>query len=244
MIVGVFVFLGLLVAMDQFIERISPWDYDDVERWMEDLGAWGPIAYISFFAVSMVFAPIPTAPAPVAAAAVFGAALGFVYTLLGGTIGAVVSFYIARRWGRPLMERMMLAKTVVRIDRLADQLGVRVLVLLRLFPLIGVDYVSYAAGLTRIRIGLYILISVLGSVPTMLLISIVGENVTEDRTVAAIALAVLGVFLLTPLTYFAVRKQPQGASHAVAPTQSGPTPVIPNAAADPGGRSGDAGKAS
>ena len=242
LIAGVLVFLGLLVAMDQFIERLSPWDYDDVERWMADLGAWGPIAYIAFFSVSMVFALIPTSPAPIAAAAVFGAALGFLYTLLGGTIGAVASFYIARRWGRPLMERLMPVKTVVQIDRLADQLGIRILILLRLFPLIGADYVSYAAGLTRIRIGVYIIISVLGSVPTLLLVSIVGENVTENRTVAAVALAVLAVFLLTPLTYFALWKQPRPAARPGDPALSGSIPTATDAAAESGGRSGDAGQ--
>ena len=49
---AVLLVLAGFVAADQLIERVSPWDYDDFERWMTDLGAWGPLAYIVFLAVS------------------------------------------------------------------------------------------------------------------------------------------------------------------------------------------------
>ena len=93
LIVVVILALGALVALDRVIEEFSPWDYDDFERWINDLGAWGPIIYILFFAASMVVAPIPTGPAPVAAAAAFGGVLGFAYTLIAGFIGATLCFW-------------------------------------------------------------------------------------------------------------------------------------------------------
>ncbi len=227
LIVAVLLTLGALVAFDQFIDRVSPWDYDDFERWMDNLGAWGPIIYMLFFAASMVFAPIPTAPAPVAAAAAFGAVAGFFYTLLAGVLGATLCFGIARRWGRPALERVMAETTVKRIDQLADRLGLRLLVLLRLFPFVGVDYVSYAAGLTHMRFAVYFVVSLLASIPTLVLISVVGENVTENRLVAGIALAVLGAFLLLPLSYYALRKQRAEGSFLQLPASEVEPPAPP-----------------
>ena len=207
LILAVVLGLAALLAFDQLIQRASPWDYDDFERWMRDLGAWGPAAYIAFLAISMVIAPIPTTPAPIAAAAAWGAVEGVIYTLIAAAIGASLCFLIAQRWGRRVYERFLPAKMVQEIDRLADRLAVRVLVVTRLFPVLGPDVVSYAAGLTSIRYRLYIVISIVFSVPSVVLISVIGANASEDRTVAAIGVALLGVFLIVPLLYFVVRKR-------------------------------------
>ena len=207
LILAVILALGALVALDRLVEEFSPWDYDDFERWMDDLGAWGPIIYILFFAASMVFAPIPTAPAPVAAAAAFGGVLGFSYTLIGGFIGASLCFWIARLWGRPIMRRFLPDKLVDEIDRVTAYLGLRVLFVLRLFPLLGVDAVSYAAGLTPIRYLPYIVISVVATIPILALTSAIGEGIQDNRTLAAGALIGLAIFLITPLVYIVLRKK-------------------------------------
>lgn len=191
--------LGLLIAMDQLLERFSPWDYDDFATWAQGYGALGPIVYVAFYALSMVLAPIPTSPAPVAAATAFGGVEGFFYTLLGAAIGGSICFGIARRWGRPLLQRFLPERFMTDIDRVADRLGARVLLVLRLFPILGTDAVSYGAGLTRIRFTLYLAITLVGSTPMFLLLSLVGDSLREDRTVALISIAGLGVFLLLPL---------------------------------------------
>ena len=123
--------LGALVALDRLVEEFSPWNYDDFERWIADLGAWGPIIYVLFFAMSMIVAPIPTGPAPVAAAAAFGGVLGFIYTLTAGLIGASLCFWIARWWGRPILRRFMADKWADEVDRVTGYLGLRVLFVLR-----------------------------------------------------------------------------------------------------------------
>ena len=207
LILAVVLALGTLVALDQIIERVSPWDYDDFQRWMDDLGVWGPIIYVAFFAVSMVVAPIPTGPAPVAAAAAFGGVAAFFYTLLAGAIGAALSFLIAQRWGRPILERFLPNKVVGEIDRVADHLGLRVLFAMRLFPILGVDVVSYAAGLTRIRFGAYMLVSIAGSAPVLIFVSALGQGARDDRTLAVVALGGLAAFLIVPLLYFVVRRR-------------------------------------
>lgn len=222
LIIGVLVALAAFVAMDQLIERVSPWDYDDFEAWMLDLGAWGPIAYMAFLAISMVFAPIPTTPAPVAAAAAWGALEGGLYTVIAGAIGASLCFLIARYWGRGVYERFLPDNMVDEIDRVADRLAVRVLLIARLFPILGPDMVSYAAGLTRIRFRLYLMITVVFSLPSVILISVIGENVREDRTVAAVGLGLLAAFLIVPLLYFVVRKRRTGLAAETTPVEPKP----------------------
>jgi uncharacterized membrane protein YdjX (TVP38/TMEM64 family) len=233
----VIVALGFLVLVDLLVERYSPWDYGDFADWADGWGVFGPIAYIAFYAVSMVLAPIPTSPAPVAAATAFGGVVAFFYTLLGATIGGAICFWIARRWGRPLMRHFLPERFVNDVDRLAERLGVRVLFVLRLFPLLGTDAVSYGAGLTPIRFVVYLVITVVGSTPMFLLLSLVGDSLREDRIVALISIAGLGVFLVLPLIYMGWRGRRSaeelssmltlasepGGSEVTTDTQSGPT---------------------
>ena len=208
--------LGFLVVADQLVERVSPWNYDDFEREIDRLGVWGPIIYMLFFAASMVVAPVPTGPAPLAAAAAFGGLAAFFYTLGAGSVGAALCFAIARRWGRPALARYLPQKMAVEIDRSTDRLGVRVLFLLRLFPILGVDIVSYAAGLTRMRFRTYAVISVAGSVPSLALLSVAGEGAADNRLLFAAGLAGFGALMVLPLLYYALRKRrPTRAAGAV-----------------------------
>lgn len=182
-----------------FRDELQEWIETDVADWLDQLGPWGPIAYIAFFAGSMLFAPIPTAPAPIIAATVFGGALGFLYTLTGTAIGSAVCFWLARKLGRPMLRRLMSQGAVDKVDELGERLGLRLLIVLRLFPIAGVDYVSYAAGLTQMRFGIYIVVSVLASAPILGIAAVLGEGVVGDWRLLAGAAGGLLLFFAAPL---------------------------------------------
>ena len=131
-------------------------------------------------------APVPGAPAAV-------------------DIGALV-----QQAANPDLTPQARAKLVDEIDRVTAYLGLRVLFVLRLFPLLGVDIISYAAGLTPIRYLPYIVISIVATMPVLALTSAIGEGVRENREVALAAILGLGVFLILPLAYIAIRNKRAG----------------------------------
>ena len=190
-----------------FRDELQEWIETDVADWIEQLGPWGPIAYIAFFAGSMLFAPVPTAPAPIIAATVFGGALGFLYTMIGTAIGSAVCFWLARKLGRPTLRRLMSQAAVDKVDELGERLGLRLLIVLRLFPIAGVDYVSYAAGLTQMRFGIYIVVSVLASAPILGIAAVLGEGVVGDWRLLAGAAGALLAFFALPLAWMAWRRR-------------------------------------
>ena len=190
---------ALITPYILFRDELQEWIETDVADWIEQLGPWGPIAYIAFFAGSMLFAPVPTAPAPIIAATVFGGALGFLYTLIGTAIGSAICFWLARKLGRPMLRRLMSQGAVDKVDELGERLGLRLLIVLRLFPIAGVDYVSYAAGLTQMRFGIYIVVSVLASAPILGIAAVLGEGVVGDWRLLAGAAGGLLLFFAVPL---------------------------------------------
>ena len=201
------VLTAIAVPYILFRDELQQWIETDVADWIEQLGPWGPIAYIAFFAGSMLFAPVPTAPAPIIAATVFGGALGFLYTLIGTAIGSAICFWLARKLGRPALRRLMSQAAVDKVDELGERLGLRLLIVLRLFPIAGVDYVSYAAGLTQMRFGIYIIVSILASAPILGIAAVLGEGVVGDWRLLAAAAGGLLLFFAAPLAWVAWRRR-------------------------------------
>ena len=194
--------IAMLIGAYLAYERWFPWEQAEIEEWIDGFGVWGPIVYIVVFALSMLFAPLPTAPMPLVAAAVFGPALGFLYTITATAIGSTICFWVARRLGRPVLRRLTSQAALDKIDELGARLGIRLLIVLRLFPVAGVDYVSYAAGLTQMRFVYYIVISVLASAPILIFAAVLGDAVLErNREILIGAFVAIVLFFAAPIVW-------------------------------------------
>ncbi len=212
--------IALLIGAYLAYERWFPWEQAEIEEWIDGFGVWGPVVYIVVFAASMLFAPLPTAPMPLVAAAVFGPALGFLYTISATAIGSTICFWVARRLGRPVLRRLTSQRALDKIDELGARLGIRLLIVLRLFPVAGVDYVSYAAGLTQMRFPTYIVISVLASAPILILAAVLGDAVLERNRELLIgaAIGIVGFFAL-PIVWVWWRQRRAARRVQPAPTE-------------------------
>ncbi len=149
------VLLGLL-GIGLFFWLISePLSYllrqGDVARaWIKGAGAWAPVAYIALFALQILIAPLPGQFMGVMGGYIFGFLLGSLYSITGLTIGAGLVLVIARRYGRPLLERFFDREQLKRWER---KLYMRSPVnwgLLFLFPV--PDFVFYLAGLSSVAL--------------------------------------------------------------------------------------------
>jgi uncharacterized membrane protein YdjX (TVP38/TMEM64 family) len=125
-------------------------------------GALGPIIYTLLLAATIVVTPLPSVVVIGAGGLAFGTLLGTVYTIAGGMLGATINFFIARRLGRGFVERRLGDRAMAQIDVYADRMGAKLVFLTRLIPLFNFDWVSYAAGLTRMKFESYAVASVLG----------------------------------------------------------------------------------
>lgn len=121
----------------------------DVARaWINGFGAWAPLAYITLFALQILIAPMPGQFMGVMGGYVFGVLLGSLYSITGLTIGAGLALFLARRYGRPLLERFFGRDQLKLWER---KLYMRSPVnwgLLFVFPV--PDIVFYLAGLSSI----------------------------------------------------------------------------------------------
>jgi uncharacterized membrane protein YdjX (TVP38/TMEM64 family) len=145
---AVVVLVGAVLAFE--------WSGDFSTAGLEDtirsLGAWGVLASIALMIVHS-FVPFPAEFVALANGMVYGPLWGTVITWVGAMLGASIAFWLARRLGRPFVERMVSRNDWRVLDDWAAVNGWQVVLISRFIPVIAFNLINYAAGLTGVVMG-------------------------------------------------------------------------------------------
>ena len=120
-----------------------------LEAFMARVGGW---AYVlaPLFMIAVAILPIPAEIPALVNGMLFGTYVGTAITWLGAIIGAAVSFELARRFGRPLVSRLLPGTALAQVDRLMESAGWPGLLFLRLIPTVAFTAINWGAGLTSV----------------------------------------------------------------------------------------------
>ena len=155
--------LAALIALG----RVAGGHLPAVARWVDGLGAWGPLAFVVLYALAVV-AFVPAAPLTLAAGAIFGLAKGVVYVFVAATLGSALAVLVARYAARAAVERRLAANRFAAIDRAVAAEGRKIVFLLRLSPVFPFTLLNYVLGLTRVGFADYML-GAFGMIPGTIL---------------------------------------------------------------------------
>lgn len=86
-------------------------DLDTLQNFVERTGMWAPVIFLLLQVVQILLAFIPGGILLIGGVVIFGPWLGLFYNFLGTLIGSCLNFYLARRWGQPLVRNLMEDKT-------------------------------------------------------------------------------------------------------------------------------------
>jgi len=148
---------------------------DSLVRFVENSGQW---AYVlaPLFMIVVAILPIPAEIPAMVNGMVFGTVLGTVVTWSGAFVGAMVSFELARRFGRPVAGRLLQADALARLDGVALSASWPGLLAVRLIPTIAFTLVNWAAGLTAIPRWTFAWTTALGILPGAILFTVTGAG--------------------------------------------------------------------
>jgi uncharacterized membrane protein YdjX (TVP38/TMEM64 family) len=156
-----------------------------------------PVALIAVLTFLLVVPLIPASALQIGSGLAFGPLWGLIYALVADALGALAGFLLARRWALPLLGRWLKPETVRTIEQLAVRMDWRLVILLRLLPGPAYPLVSFAAGLSRMRLGTYLLASLSGVLPSLALLVYAGDVSTAAPLLAvAIVVALLASLAL------------------------------------------------
>jgi uncharacterized membrane protein YdjX (TVP38/TMEM64 family) len=156
-------------------------------EYIGSLGPWGPIVLGVFYVVSCVLL-IPASVPTIAAGFLFGAFTGSVTATVGGTAGACAAFWIIRTVARGwVVERVARSRRFTSLDNALDEQGLKIVILARLSPIAPFAIVNYMLGLTKVSFWKYVLGTVLGVTPGMVLYAYFGAGLRSLAEVTAYA---------------------------------------------------------
>jgi len=172
---GGFVVCG--VAFFLAIQAIGP---EHLQEVVTSAGPLAPVVYVLLKAATLVVTPLSGTPLRLVAGALFGYWEGVALSVFAGVLGGSINFWIARRYGRSVVTRLLGAGTLARVDPMLDRLGNwKMLALARVVLAPLWDVLSYGVGLTRLRYRTYVSVAFFGDlIPTMILVG-VGTSVME-----------------------------------------------------------------
>lgn len=161
--IGLFsIFFITLIVVGNLIPQ------DTIRRFIESAGAFAPAVWIIVIVIIYVLAPLSGSPLILVGFYAFGRQV-ILYTVISGAIGSAINFYIARKWGRRLVEKLVGKKSMQKIDSYAEHNGAKMLFAIRIFLPNVHEYVSYAAGLTTMSFKTYYTVTLLAFIPITLL---------------------------------------------------------------------------
>jgi uncharacterized membrane protein YdjX (TVP38/TMEM64 family) len=187
---AVVVLVGAVLAFE--------WSGDFSTAGLEDtirsLGAWGVLASIALMIVHS-FVPFPAEFVALANGMVYGPLWGTVITWVGAMLGASIAFWLARRLGRPFVERMVSRNDWRVLDDWAAVNGWQVVLISRFIPVIAFNLINYAAGLTGLSWWRFIWTTGVGILPLTTLMVVMGDNVESLGWESWLALLIGGAVL-------------------------------------------------
>lgn len=178
--------LVLLVLLGLFLGRYLLTNYglnpQAIRDYLLSFGPWALLVYIIVY----TFRPLIFFPASILSIAgglVFGPLFGTIYTVIGASLGALLSFGIARFLGRDFVKPLLKGK-LGQCDAFAERNSFSVVLFMRLLPIFPFDMISYGAGLCGVKPVAYIMATIVGIIPGTFAYVYLGSSLMAPQYIA------------------------------------------------------------
>lgn len=209
-IVKVLIGVAILVVVIALLRQLPTDQWlAAVQNYVKDLGMTGWVIYALVYAICCVFF-IPATILTLGAGAIFGIGKGTGIVVVGATLGATLSFLLARTVLRSKVEKMTSGNAKFRaLDRAIGKEGAKIVFLIRLAPIFPFTYINYGFGLTSVRTLPYTLATLVGIIPGTFAFVYIGYSGAQAAAGAAdqtrLIINIVGAVLAVIATVFVAR---------------------------------------
>lgn len=156
---------------------VATWAVSLAER-LRGMGAAGVALFAAVYVLAVI-ALVPGAPLTMAAGFAYGPIGGFLVASPASVVAATLAFLLARSAIRERIRRVIDRHPVAgAIDRAVTEQPVRLILLLRLSPVVPFNLLNYALGLSTVGLGRYVAASFVGMIPGTFLNVYLGSLLT------------------------------------------------------------------
>lgn len=163
----------------------------------------GYIFYMGLMILATVIAPLSTLPLMPIAVSVWGSLTVAILSTVAWSIGAVMAFYISRKYGIPVVKKFVSEEKIEAINQKLPEDKNLLMSIILLRMIIPVDILSYALGIfPRVTWRAYTIGSIIGVIPFSFIFAYLGGLSVEFQIIGLI-------FIVPILVFFWVRKNPK-----------------------------------
>lgn len=172
--IALLMILGFVYAGKPLLQFVG--DTERFRAWVDGHGGWGRLAFVGMIVLQVCVAVIPCEPLELAAGYVFGTVEGTFLCLLGLILGSVLVFQLVRRWGVKLVTVFFPLEKIHSLRFLQDSSRRNFLTFLLFFiPGTPKDLLSYIAGLTNMKMSVWVFLTSIARIPSILTSTISGN---------------------------------------------------------------------
>ena len=166
-------------------------DTDVIKAWIDEHYLLGAVIMTALCAVQVVIALIPGELLEIAAGYAFGGFVGTLVCVVGITVGSVVAIFLARRFGRRLIESLYPREKIDSLPIINTPKKRNAMTfLLFLIPGTPKDLFTYVVGMTEMSIPLYIALTFFARLPSIVMSTIGGGALGDNRFGHAVVICV------------------------------------------------------
>ena len=192
------------------------------------LNSWGLVAVLALMTIESCGVPFPSEvimpfAGVLAVTGHLGLGAAIIAGALGNVVGSLIAYGLAARWGEPLLlgpgRRVGIRRSHVELaDRWFVRYGLAAIFFGRMLPVIR-TYISFPAGLARVRLMPFTLLTGLGALPWCAALGIAGYELggNWDRVSGPIekVAIILGVLAVAVIVAWFVRGRRRSSAAAV-----------------------------
>ena len=144
--------------------------------WVEARGIWGRVLFVGLIVLQIVIAFIPGEPFELAAGYAFGTLWGTLLVWVGAIVGSTIVFLFVRKIGVKAVEVFFPREKIDSMKYLRDEKKLNaVAFIIFLIPGTPKDLLTYLAGLTKIRLLPWIVLTSIARIPSIVTSTVSGN---------------------------------------------------------------------
>ena len=196
--------VGLIILLVSLIQTYGIGPLRDA---VEEMGIWAPLGILMLRGISVILPALPSSVYSLLAGSLLGFKKGYLTIVLSDLIFCQMAFFIARKFGREPVRRLVGAKAMKRIEGFnQNQLEGNFFLMTGLLMSGLFDFLSYALGIGGTRWRVFTPALIISLLISDSIIVAVGAGVSQGAGLM-LGAALLGMFALATITGFNKNKR-------------------------------------
>ncbi len=195
LVASYFIFPGFKEGVNKAFDVLTGDDEERIQGWVSTFGVMGPVVIIFGMMVQMFLFVIPNILLMMIAILSYGPVWGSVISFVGVFAASSLGYYIGTKLSAVTLSKFVSISNQEKIGEFIKDYGVGAIIITRLSSFSN-DGLSIVAGLLKMNYRRYILSTLAGIVPLIVLLAIFGKNEKIEWALLWIAVASLVMLIV------------------------------------------------